>query len=210
MNRFNFSYRILGLGEEFWGWSWRATKYLQALHTLPPDHLVIICDAYDLLARRESADLVEVFLQFDSDIVAGAECCHTPNKGLVDGWYSHHNRASHPTLPHLNAGFVMGRVASLIEAYSYAQQCSDDQVALGEYFSMHPQRTTLDFDRKLVINYEDTSTEIDNEAFFAHYPGSAIYKQSRQLYKMKLEEAMANEVSEKVKVIVPEAVPESS
>ena len=207
MNRFNFVYRILGLGEEFEGWSWRARKYLQALHSLPSNQLVILCDAYDLLARRDSAGLQAAFDQLHADVVAGAEYCHTDNKGLLDAWYHYHQRPQHSTVPHLNAGFVMGRVAPLIAAYNFVQQYSDDQVALGAYFCMHPQRTVLDFGCRLVINYADVGTEADNEAFFEHYPGSrSIYKQSRQLYRSKLQEAMADEVNDKVKDIVREVL----
>ena len=55
LNRCNFSYRVLGLKEEWCGWKWRAHKYLEALHQLPHNAIVILCDAYDAMAVRDSA-----------------------------------------------------------------------------------------------------------------------------------------------------------
>ena len=66
MNRCNYFYRVLGLGEGWQGWGWRATKYLEALYTLPPKMVVILLDAYDAFAIRDSAEVCKVL-----DLISG-------------------------------------------------------------------------------------------------------------------------------------------
>ena len=78
--------------------------------------------------------VLATFSKFNADIVAGTECCRYPNAGRLDEWYAHHQQPANPDRPHLNAGFVMGTTARLIEAYRFVQSEPDDQVALAQYF----------------------------------------------------------------------------
>lgn len=168
-------------------------KYVEGLRTMNLDDVVIICDAYDLFAVKSSTGMLQKFYSLDADIVVGAEYCTGENVAPLDDWYDFHGRPVHPTLPHLNAGFVMGKVFRLIEMYEFISQRDDDQIAMGEYFRTNPWRLAVDFDRKFVYNHQYTLQETPTEAFFIHYPGYKYMPETTIAYMKRLKAMLGTE-----------------
>eukprot|EP00667_Euglena_gracilis_P015262 EG_transcript_15867 len=166
---------------------------------MSPDDVVIICDAYDVFAARHSSFILSKFQSLNVDVVAGAEHCTGENMADLSGWYLYNEREVHPQLPHLNAGFVMGKVFRLIEMYQFISEREDDQIAMGEYFCTRPWRLAVDFDRQFVYNHQYKLVEDPNNAYFIHFPGYKYIPETTVAYTERLKEMLAEEVGDFVK-----------
>jgi hypothetical protein len=175
------TYHLLGWGEKWGGWVWRMTQYVEALRALPSNRLVLLLDAYDMIASRPAAQLVETFRAFNRPVVVGTEwyCGSETSCGrLQDSWWSAAGLSTPVHSKHVNAGCVMGAAGELLRAYEWilATGISDDQLGLASWISfVGPTVVALDFGAAIVQNVHVLDGSIDTStAFFHHFPGPLL------------------------------------
>jgi hypothetical protein len=181
LNKFNYPYVILGNGEKWEGWNWRTKKYLNYLLTLDDNHIVGFVDAYDVLALRDSSNILHTFLSFKKNIVVGAEwyCGSKENCISLNNWWSDRVRAYRQ---HVNCGFIMGYAKDLKEMYKQVINYSDDQYGISTYLETYQHLFALDVGSSLVYNSHILDGQFHANAFFAHFPGPIIKHGLDNLY----------------------------
>lgn len=164
-----YDYAILGLDEEWKGWSWRTKQYLKYIQSLSRDATVCITDCNDILFVKLASELWLAwnwYREQGKEIVFGGEstCCTgdyryyinpTGNNAMVskvkahgnNGDVKNQNRWMFP-----NAGCVIGTRDKIIEALTLAKDANDDQARYLEMYSENPKWLTIDHEHKIVGN----------------------------------------------------------
>lgn len=183
LRRYGYPYRVLGWGEPWRGWRQRMTWYRDAAAAFPRDALVLFADAYDIVAARPWAGLVEAYdaVRGDAPIVTGMEAwCLPSNCGRIDGWWAQSARKPASSHAYINGGVILGRAGAIADAYAWiladARGFTDDQVGLAAYVADHPSAFAPDDAGAIVANkhvMERMSGEeaAGDGAYFLHYPG---------------------------------------
>lgn len=139
---------ILGMGQEWKGFSFKFLLMTNYLNTLEDDEIVIFVDAYDVIAIQSSETIKERFLQFQTPILLSVES----SSGF---WMDYGKRRIFGKCrdTFLNSGMYMGYVYALRKLFSFI--CS-------QYDCLSKKFSSLDDQRIL--------TEIcSDDAFFDHY-----------------------------------------
>lgn len=101
------TYSVLGWGQRWGGWGWRSHLYLAFLRSRHPDDVVVLIDAYDVLAARPAGGMAETFRAHGKRVLVGCEwyCGGDRNCGRVDGWWNARNGSlrDRPWRRHINA-----------------------------------------------------------------------------------------------------------
>lgn len=119
---------VLGFGEKWGGWAWRAMRIAAHLRELPSDSLVLIVDAFDVALLAGHDEIVDRFREFGTPVVFGCAERARVDRPFLRMWYGQCRGQS------LNAGGYMGEAAKLLELLElyldrYAAE-RDDQRAL--------------------------------------------------------------------------------
>lgn len=186
-----WDFTIIGTGTAWKGWQTRMKAYKDHCQSLPPNELVVLCDAYDVLCLKSPDGFQEKFIGFQKSIVIGAESgcddnCHPP-----EHWWSVHNISPNTVLRFCNGGLMTGYAHALATMWEWAleKNFQDDQIACGNYMDTYPDRIHLDSQNTLFFNDVLASQKyqlagIDNklisnnrilDCYFIHFPGINIY-----------------------------------
>lgn len=159
-----YDYAILGLDEKWGGWSWRTKKYLKYVESLPSNSIICLADCNDILFVKPLEDLRSAWRHYSSlghELVFGGEptCCtgeyrfHVnpiARKKVMDKvkQFNPKNRWMFP-----NAGCVIGTKKRIVEALNIAKDAPDDQAAYLKRYSEDESWLTIDYDHKIVGNF---------------------------------------------------------
>ncbi len=192
---------IVGRGVIWEGWPTRMQTIYDYLKTITnKEEIIVTVDAFDVLNLLPSYQFVIDFETFQTDIVVGCEnsCsgnCHIPHK-----WWKHYGVDIITTeFKYANGGLLCGKVSSLIEMYEYhlVNKIQDDQIAIGQYMDLFPNKINMDLHHILFYNDCNGSSNIKfNETnhsiqlantnnlsntdkitirpYFIHFPGLAL------------------------------------
>jgi len=178
--------------------------YLNVLRNLPENKLVILSDARDVLCLRAPTEFVKGYLSFHKELVVSMEIScgglfNVPDTYLcvqctpLKAYWKHNNTSTLPDRKFVNAGLIAGRVSSLKSFldWAIANNFTDDQLALGSYMNIFPERVGADCHAILLhtscfgvnagkqdVNLQKTDSPTFAElfgrgAFFLHIPGCA-------------------------------------
>lgn len=159
LEKFGYSYAVLGLGEKWGGWKWRTQKYIEAVSRLQTECLVVLTDATDVFFVAPPDQLLKSFLSYDSDVVVGAEhqCCTSwvrwnfNVKEAVLQFARKKNPHTRYIVP--NGGFIMGYRTPLINALCGNLDQEDDQHGYLVNWLEHPDEPfKLDIFARCVAN----------------------------------------------------------
>jgi hypothetical protein len=164
-------------------WVQRLEEFQLVASTYPPDHLLLICDSFDVIFGLSISTFLSRFESLKSDIIFSTEMlCDTiscRNDNWLSEWFRH--RSPNPRNPYhyLNAGLLVGRAQSLnlflICSLKYAKNGRDDQTSFAlcfhEFHSTAPEilRVELDYNSLLFGNippidlYFDQNWVVDEE-----------------------------------------------
>lgn len=177
-----YSYKVLGWGEKWKGWRWRAKlyrNYLREIEASDKHAVVIILDAYDVLVARKSDEFPYTFQAFKRPIVIGCEwwCASAENCGNVLDWWSKNSKKK-AFRSRINAGCVTGYATSLLKMYEWilTKNYEDDQLGIASWINLYGHDSVaLDSGSAIIYN----SNVFDgmrflSSAFFHHFPGPLL------------------------------------
>jgi hypothetical protein len=164
-------------------WVQRLEEFQRVASTYPSDHLLLICDSFDVLFGLSISTFLSRFESLKSDIIFSTEMlCDTiscRNDNWLTEWF--HSRSPNPKNPYhyLNAGLLVGRAHSLniflTCSLKYAKNGRDDQTSFAlcfhEFHTNTPEmlKVELDYDSILFGNippidfYFDQNWVLDEE-----------------------------------------------
>jgi len=169
------------------------------LRTLPPESLVAMVDAYDVVLFPCSRSISEEYAKFGKDIVWGADTSCFPKAEVCKPCTARYP-PGHPDLeacsafPNLNGGVYMGTapaVAHALEWMAWNGRAGgrDDQENKWHYYNNHPDRVVLDHHQRIFSNFfgrppEDfhvqncsvVSKRTGQEICFAHANGGTKFE----------------------------------
>lgn len=176
-----FDYQVLGWGENWQGWKWRAKQYIDYLETQSPHSLVVLLDAYDSIVTRHVQDFAHTFEAFQRPVVIGCEwwCGSQSNCGTVKKWWTE-NRIKPAFRSKVNAGCIVGYAGVLLQMYKWIfdHEYEDDQRGLADWVDLNGTKTVaLDSGSALIYNgHAFDGLKGSKTAFFQHFPGP-LFKQ---------------------------------
>jgi hypothetical protein len=168
-----WDYMLIGKEEKWEGCVTRMNAYMNALKTLPPNKIVVLTYARDVICCRSSSAFMDAFKSFSSDMVVCMELmcdyqfdrdqdyvgyqCHT-----LSNYWKHHSYAIIPKRKYVNNGLVVGKVSKLIELMKYGidNKYIYDQFSLGSFVNKHPTDIGV-----------DTEADIFHTSCFGVYSG---------------------------------------
>ncbi len=186
-----WTYKVIGMGTKWEGWMTRMKAYHSYLSRLPPDEIVVLSDAYDVLCINNGGlRFKELFLSLNKPIVIGAETgcsfnCFPPQKYWDEVKLNPNNKRRY-----VNGGLIAGYAGELAKMWAWCieRKFDDDQVGLGQFVNEFPSQVHLDIDSKLFFNDHRAQTNyaylpethtiiLDNvplAPFFIHFHGLNI------------------------------------
>lgn len=125
------------------------------LRSLPPETLVAIVDAYDVMLLPCSRSITEEFASFKKDIVWAADTSCFPNPRVCLSCDARYTPGSQQhtdcqSFPNLNGGCYMGRAPALAEAFEWMRDKSDSEIGRNDqeqkwnYYNTFPDKVVLD------------------------------------------------------------------
>lgn len=165
---------VLGMGETWQGYTWKYTKMIEFLGSVPPDDLVCFVDAYDVVCVRNLSELVPMYEELEASkgcrIIVGHDETHLVGElaGQIFFGSCHGNR--------LNAGSYMGRAQNLLhilqESTARDPGHHDDQILLTELCRLRQNDFYIDTDKEIFFVYASSLNEIrvppSTRPFFVH------------------------------------------
>jgi hypothetical protein len=157
-----WEYVLIGKGEKWEGWTTRMRAYMNILKTLPPNKLVVLTDARDVICCRGSSAFMDAFASFSRDIIVCMEImcgnqieidddyiglqCHP-----LKNYWKYHSYTKTPSRKYVNNGLIAGKVSKLIEILQYGidNKYTDDQFSLGSYVNKYPAGVGVDTEAEL-------------------------------------------------------------
>lgn len=176
LKKYNYNYKIVGEGEK---WVNFMTKikgcYNFIIDNLSEDYVVIICDAYDVLACDYSDVTLKKFLRLNKKIIVGAENKCGTNCIDLDNYYRYHNE-KRLRYQYANGGFYMGYRNEILKMLKHMlDSCiPDDQISMCKYINKYPKNIGIDSKGELVSNiqiYSYTDTVWKNNRVYNKYTG---------------------------------------
>jgi len=156
LDAFGYDHQMLGFGEKWEGWRYRMKKYRDACLALEPTEIIVLSDAEDVLACRDSQEFIEKFKKFNQPIVfSSEEYCYSNCVKPVTYWANHPTSSSFPNR-YVNAGMMAGYAAQLASMWQWILDArpfiNDDQVGLGHYMNQFYNNVALDSKCQLFYN----------------------------------------------------------
>lgn len=180
LEKYGYTYTILGYDDVWKGWKYRTQKYVEFLHETSPYKIVICCDANDLLFVDHQKNLLEKFKRFErgnsEKIIVGAEpaCCsgkYAHNESLKKDVYEKckmvGNRYMFP-----NGGFVIGRAKNVLNFYTKILSYEDDQEGILDIYLSDKNSFHLDSDQHFCGNIPNMSYYVSTEKEKLLFPKS--------------------------------------
>lgn len=194
--RANLPLDLLGAGHKWTGFSMKRRLLTHYLLTCPPDTILFVTDAFDVLCLSSSAK--HTFESFNADLVLSVDI--KPPNPIVR--YVHHKVFPSHNGTWLNAGAYAGRAAAIKELLHLIPpvqtDADDDQRALMLAYKNHPDffsRAAIDTERKLFFNAtrHDITHILDliqkgNPPAFVHGPGNVDLTPIAQAARLPLTE----------------------
>jgi len=201
LDKFGYDFIPLGLGDAWGGWRYRMQKYWDFCTSRPPEEILILTDADDVLAVRphHEKELMQTYHQFQRAIVVGAEryCYTVKNCHPVPRYWADHADLDTQNR-YVNAGTMMGPAGKLADLWAWmlASTHTDDQTALGEYVNLYPDIFALDTNSKIfychlqkltyaapqvewqgnhIKSITDPVHQVSITPFFVHFAGNFMY-----------------------------------
>lgn len=138
---------VLGLGEEWGGWAWRAKTLSDFFSSADATELFVCLDAYDVFVLGSPSDFEKAFSsKCDKELKVGVEKqCFTvaPCKFAFE-----FNGIQ--TFP--NGGCVSGSAAALASLYQKLQHYEDDQIGVADLLSKQEVEICPDGEHNVVYN----------------------------------------------------------
>lgn len=153
LERLGYSYTIIGKGEKWVNFMTKVRACFHYIKTLPEEKLVLVCDAYDIIAQRGPEDLLSFYHEYNKPLVTGAELlCFPKTCTKLENYWSCKDKPGRNI--HVNGGFYMGKVKDILETLQFMLDSglSDDQRALGLYTEQNPEKVALDTNSLLVAD----------------------------------------------------------
>jgi hypothetical protein len=186
---------LLGENTEWKGWTTRMTCYRDHCYSLPPDQIIVLCDAYDVLCLRDSVNFLTSFKNMvrekDAKIVVGVETgcdfinCYPPKE-----YWKKYDVDLKSTRKFVNAGFVAGHASAIGDMWDWCikSKFEDDQYGVGAFVDAHLEEVVMDLKSDLVFNderaemnytFDKNGHELIYEnqrlrPYFVHFPGLCI------------------------------------
>ena len=156
LEKYNYDYKIVGIGSKWEGFMTKIKGYLEYTKTLDPNQLVVITDAYDVLATGPPGELISNYKSYGKPLVVGAESYCGKNCIPVDKWWNSEKGKEREKgkLRYVNSGFFMGPAYIITKTLNYMVSLgiSDDQEALCIYVNDYPDSVSLDINAHLISN----------------------------------------------------------
>lgn len=162
-----WEYALIGIGEEWKGWTTRIEAYKKVLKSIPSDKMVILSDARDVVCCRSPNAFMDAFVSLNKEcnkLLASTEfVCDgyhinnynfksvpIQNKYLENYWKYH--KIPQPLRQFVNNGLIAGRAKHLLDFYTWTETSGlvDDQLMLATYTDTFPDRVLLDVDAKVL------------------------------------------------------------
>jgi hypothetical protein len=183
-----YRYTVLGWRQPWQGWRQRMAWYRDACNALPPQQLVALVDAYDVVAMRPWHGIDTAFdsVSKGRGVVGGMEMICFGNCTPLDSWWAAENRAPQQSgVKYVNGGIMVGRAVALADAYNWMleQGATDDQMGMAAFANAFPNKFAADdgsvIGSNKVIMTPLTSDEVNGTgAYFCHFPGVSGYSNS--------------------------------
>jgi len=154
LDKLGYAYMRVGAGQKWGGWRHRMGMYIEVCKASPPESVLALIDADDVLPVRRPADMLNSFLSFSCDVVVSTECeCVAQTCHHVGNYWKLHHKVHSPRI-YVCAGGMIGRARALAELWQALLDSghSDDQYALGEYVNNNPTRVVLDHTNAIFYN----------------------------------------------------------
>jgi len=129
------------------------------LRNFPPDTLVAIVDAYDVILMPCSRSIAAEFATFGTDIVWAADTSCHPNPKVCTPCAARYPAGSQQLadcqkFPHLNGGCYMGKAPALAHAFEWMRDKGhaigrNDQEAKWNYYNTFPDKIVLDHRQRI-------------------------------------------------------------
>lgn len=138
--RHNIHLKVLGWGLPWTGFGTRVNWIRDFLETLPPEDVVLLIDAYDVILLQDSATIMRKYKSFDKPLVMSVQRWPTE----IYTWLQSRLFFGHVDGYTLNGGAYMGKVWALKElqdAMCSGKQCDvgvDDQKMLNRAIGLSP------------------------------------------------------------------------
>lgn len=190
---------VLGEGKEWKSFRTKMECYRDALRITKKDQIVVCLDAYDVICVRDSHQLREDFLSFDTPIVIGYENVSTYtiyNKYIKIGvspcistWKKYHNIDPTKRI-FVNSGCIVGYASEICKMFEWILnyrrfEIDDDQIGVGYYMNKFPHKVKLDVESKICLNdnyanHYKVSVKVHDDLlhvsskhvpYFIHFPG---------------------------------------
>ena len=154
--KYNYKYQIIGKGTE-WKNFITKIKHCQAyLEKMEYNDIVVVTDAFDVIACNSSDRLERKFRRFNKGLVFGCENICLDNCIPPTNYFRLNKKGVYN---YANGGFYMGYRDNLVHLYKYVlkTKLTDDQVAIGKYINKYPTKVALDTQGELVSNIQINS-----------------------------------------------------
>jgi len=216
LNRNKWDYVLIGEGETWEGFISKMRGYKKYLETLNPKKIVVISDSRDVFCLRCPKSFLkkvrgikqpmivsmEIFCEgmiFPKEDYKGTQCV------LLNDYYKHHGIDSSVNLrKFVNSGLICGEAGVVLEYFNYAidNKFEDDQLALGMFMNLYPEKIFADIHANLLHNSvfgcnagilhielqkHDSPTIAEfcgRSSFFLHIPGIHSIKGQENVYNM--------------------------
>lgn len=124
----NVPLAVLGFGEPWGGWKWRAERLVEFLGSLPHEDVVLIVDGFDCVLLQDAEVILSRYVEFGKPVVFGCAEKARVDRVALSVWYGTCMGEN------LNAGGCIGRAWALLELWrtyldAYGDE-RDDQRAL--------------------------------------------------------------------------------
>jgi len=202
--RWGFNVQVVGQGRKWLGFKSKPLWHYEEVNSdrYHPDDLVILCDAYDVLAVGPAEEFVRFFQErvegTGRKLLMGTEVL-CPYQQCVGSFAGECGVPDTTPYKYLNSGVIAGRVKDLRTLLHYVKTnvTQSDQRTTGEYLKLQPKLAYLDSQAEVISHCELGDTEqfrlrplhnrlqrVDthNSPIFWHAPGLQTGKRQTELY----------------------------
>lgn len=188
--RLGYDLVVLGWGQRWRGFAWRWSLLKSYLTSVPPDELIVWCDAYDVIPIAPRATLEQRFRDFGKPMVMSVE---SPSVSVAEAYLRRRmfGKQCRPGV-FVNGGLYMGTAAILLEMIRVLEaevgfgEADDDQRLLNKLcrtpFMRH---VAFDTESRIFFNVHrpaDVKMATTRDTCFIHGPGHKDLRDVAALY----------------------------
>lgn len=145
---------VVGLGQEWKGWTKRLEWIGEAMMILPPDDIVLVCDAYDVFFLAGPDEIVAKYQSLNCSLLIGGDSQgNQPLQQLSSQIFFNRTGKSYASKEYflVCAGTYITTPRYFLnkiyrDLYRFTVQYQDDQVAFTSLALLHPEKVTIDHD----------------------------------------------------------------